>query len=335
MKAGRNSPARCQAGFWSGYLPLAVGSIVVAAAVYSFSPRSFPPAEPTQVHAHDLLVTGLARQDTRILAAGEQGQILIADSPEGPWHSAKLSPQRGSNLVRVIAIDDKVAIAVGHDSWILRSEDRGETWSETSFDPERSEPLLAVAGPFDERIIAVGGFGQFMVSSDQGRTWARETHEALGDFHLNALVQLADGRLLVAGERGMLAVSSDAGRNWEKLPEIYAGSFFGALNLADGRVLVFGMRGNAFFSDDLSSWTRSQTPGTLSLFGGAVDADGSALLVADNDTVLRSRDAGRSFQIASAGERQRLVTVLPIDGQGWLLAGEAGISLRTAQGDAS
>ena len=112
---------------WPAYLATLV---VVVAAIYAFAPRSHPPAPETKVHPNDLLVNGLARQGTRVLAVGEQGHILVADAPEGPWHEAKITPDHGATLTQVAFIGDKTALAVGHDSVILKSTDAGETCRE-------------------------------------------------------------------------------------------------------------------------------------------------------------------------------------------------------------
>ena len=317
-----------QRGFFAGWPAYAMAGIVAAAAVYSFSPRTYPPAPATVVHPENLLVTQVVQRGARWLSAGEQGRILVAAQAQGPWHEAKVAPQRGSNFNDVLFVSDTVVLAVGHESWIVRSEDGGETWNEVMFDAERSEPLLALAGPYDGRLFAIGGFGQYLTSTDEGKSWQRATHEALGDRHLNDLARLGDGTLVIAGERGLLAVSCDGGASWTALPEIYAGSYFGALALADNGLLVYGMRGNAFVTHDRHTWVQSAVPGKISLFGAAVDDDGSIVVVGENETVLRSTDGGRTFDVATAGERNRLIAVVPVDGEGWLVAGESGIGLR-------
>lgn len=323
---------RQQAGFLAAWPAYLVTLIVIVAAFYSFAPRRYPPAPETRVHPEDLLVVDLVRRGTRWLSAGEQGRILIADAEQGPWREARVEPQRGSNFSDVLFVDDKLALAVGHESWIVRSEDGGETWTEVLFDPERSEPLLALAGPYNGTLFAIGGFGQYLSSTDEGRTWQRATHEVLGDRHLNTMTQLTDGTLLIAGERGLLATSCDGGLSWAAMPEIYPGSFFGALALEDNGLLVYGMRGNAFVTRDRRTWIKSDVPGKISLFGSAVDSDGSVVLVGENDTVLRSTDGGQHFGVAHGGERNRLVAVVPVGG-GWMVAGEAGIGLRKPKGE--
>lgn len=317
-----------QSGFLAAAPAYLLTAAVVVCAVFAFAPRSHPPAPVTTIHPNGLLVTGLAQRGSHWLAAGEQGRILIADNAEGPWREAKVAPQRASNFTSVLFIDDQVALAAGHDSWIVRSEDGGQTWTEVSFDPERSEPLLGISGPFNGMLYAYGGFGQFQTSSDGGKTWQRVTHEALGDKHLNAMTQLGDGTLVIVGERGLMATSCDAGLSWAALPEIYPGSFFGALALKDNGLLVYGMRGNAFVTQDRQTWIQSALPEPVSMFGGTVDDDGQLVLVGENGSVLRSSDGGQHFRLAVGGARQRLATVLPVEGDGWLVAGESGIAVK-------
>ena len=346
---------------WPAYLMVL---LVLLAALYSFSHRPPPPFQPTAIYPDRLLVNGLARSGPRLIAAGELGHILVADSPDGPWRSARIEPARGSSFTRAAFIDDKTALAVGHDGWIVRSADAGETWTEVAFDPARPDPLLGIAGPFDGKLYAFGAFGLFLTSGDQGQSWqpgtlvieGEEAQAAVpaeedpnadpfanfgaasesqaADRHLNQMISVPDGSLLLVGERGLVLQSRDSGATWGKLETHYTGSFFGALALPDSRLLVFGMRGNAFVSTDFGrTWEKAQTPGTVSLFSGAVLPSGAVVLVGDNSTVLISKDGGASFQVSSAAEHSGLaaglaeVIVLP-DGS-LLTAGDGGIVRRT------
>ncbi len=342
-----NQPARASAyGSWPAYL---VVSLVLAAAVYAFSPRPNPPFPPTQIEPDGLQINGLARDGSRLIAVGELGHILLADDARGPWNQAKIEPQRGSPLTQVAFVGEGLALAVGHDGWILRSEDRGETWKEVAFDTERADPLLGIAGPFEGKIFTFGGFGLFQASTDLGQTWqpvslvkqeaaAAPTADAdpfaaytqgaggISDRHLNAMTKAGDGSLLLVGEKGLLARSTDNGATWEQLPEIYPGSFFGTLSLPSNTLLVFGMRGNAFYSKDFGkSWTKSGIPEAVSLFGGAVTPQGQPVLVGDNNIVLVSSDDGASFARRSHNERRLLANILPLSESEWLTTGEGGM----------
>ncbi len=354
-------------GSWlSGWPAMLLSLAIVGAAVYSFSPRPKPDYPATEVHVHDLLVTDLAQQGKRIIAVGEQGNILYADNPQGPWKSADVDAQRGSNLTRVLFVDDQVAVAVGHDSWILRSDDGGQSWQEVLFQPERAEPLLGLAGPFDGELFAYGAFGQLQTSRDLGQTWARmelvkqdsESNEddaaldasdpfsdaydpfaafsdgggGFDDFssrHLNAMVQAQDNSLWLAGERGLLARSQDQGKTWVQFETGYNGSFYGLIEAQPGRMLVYGMRGHVYYSDDQGeNWVASQSHTGESLYGGVRKRNGELLLVGGSNSVILSRDAGATFTQVSEKQAKALTAVLVIAPGQWLTAGEAGVRVQ-------
>lgn len=342
-------------------------AVVAVAATYAFSPRPAPAFAPTVVHPDGLLVTGLARSGSRLLAVGEQGRILVADDARGPWHEAKVEPQRGSTLTQVKFIDDKTAIAVGHDGWILRSTDGGESWKEAFFiaspaadaadagaapdagfsaeppgddagaapaesgwtpPPLQPDPLLGIAGPFDGRLFAYGGFGLMLSSTDGGQSWQRISAEAISDHHLYGIVRAADRSLIVVGERGLMARSSDGGQSWSKLPSVYDGSFFGALVLPSKALLAYGMRGNVYRSeDDGKTWQKSTTPVSSSLFGGNVSPRGEIVLVGAGSVILVSNDDGRSFTQPLPGNPHDLAAVLPLTSSNLLTAGDGGLQL--------
>jgi photosystem II stability/assembly factor-like uncharacterized protein len=327
ITAQSGSSGNMPSGSWPAY---ALVLIVLAAAFYAFSPRPEPPFPPTLVHSDRLLINGLAQRGTRVIAVGEQGQIILADAPNGPWHAGKVQPQRGSTLTQVIFTGENTAIAVGHDGWVLRSEDNGESWTETAFDAERSDPLLGVAGPYAGKIFAFGGFGRFMVSGDGGKTWTKETSAAIGDHHVNAMTRTGDGSLLLVGERGLMLRSADNGKSWQTLPSIYTGSFYGVLTLPSKRLLVYGMRGNAFSSGDNGhTWQKSTVPLEVSLLGGA-STKGEVVLVGEGNSILVSQDGGQHFRVAAEGERRSLAAVIPIAAGEWLTGGESGVALKKA-----
>ncbi len=350
-----------------GWPALLVTVSVALAAIYSFSHRPPPEFPVTRVHADSLLVNTLAQQGERYLAAGEQGRILYADQPDGDWLEAKVEPQRHSTLTALAFVAPDVALAVGHDSWILRSSDRGQSWREVHFASDRSEPLLGISGPYDGKLFAYGSFGQFMVSTDLGEHWqtvplvdedaatdaATDGGEVdvtspdydpfaaytagggggggIDERHLNGLIQAADGTLWLVGERGLLAQSRNGGDSWKRVDGVYSGSFFGILELPQGAgLVVYGMRGNVFFSRDGGrSWTQSRVQVPVSVFDGALAADGSVILAGSGDVILQSKDQGASFQLVSQKDRRGIAAVLPLADGSWLTGGEAGIKRQT------
>ncbi len=356
--SSRAAPAAF-AGGWPAYLLVLV---VLGAAVYAFSPRPQPEFPATQIFPDRLLVTSLAASGKRVIAVGEQGHILFGDTGQ-PFQEAKVEPQRGSMLTRVMFIDDHTAIAVGHDGWIVRSEDRGATWKEATFDTEKPDPAIGIAGPFDGKLFAFGAFGLYETSTDGGKTWSKETLNiadeqkkkvvdenadpfanfngggggGLSERHLNAMTKGPDGSLILLGEQGLMLKSKDNGASWHSLPQVYAGSWFGALNLPDGGLVAFGMRGNAFVSHDSgATWKKAEVPNNVSLFGGTVMSDGSIVLVGDNNCVFQSTDGGVHFKLAAQAEHHGLAaglaSVLPLSGGAVLTAGDNGLMVQKLGG---
>lgn len=347
-------------GAWPSY---AVVVILIAAAIYAFSPRPNPPFAATRIAANGMQVNGLVRSGKQWLAVGEQGRVLVAQKPGGPWHEAKLTPQRGSMLTQVLAIDANTLVAVGHDGWIVRSEDNGGSWKEASFNTEHSDPYLGVAGPYDGRLFAFGAFGLYAVSDDQGQTWKKESLVEAGsdqpavtaevaadpyadpfanvsaatggisDHHFNAMTRAQDGSLILVGERGLIARSTDNGASWTSIRDVYNGSFYGVITLPSKTLLAYGMRGNVFHSDDSGvSWAKSATPQALSVYQATVTAKKEVILVGENGVVMVSKDDGRNFILGSLGGQQRSATVLPLAAGKLLIGGEAGISVRHIYG---
>ncbi len=346
---------------------------MVGAAIYSFSPRSYPAFPPTQIKADGFLANSVAQQGDHFIAVGERGVMLYAENPEGPWHDGEVDKTRGATLTRVRFIAENIALAVGHNGWIIRSEDAGKTWQEIQFDEDSSDPLLDIGGPWPSdgpsdgngKLFVTGSFGQFEVSTDLGLTWQEEIlniSDAAGEDsdqastsatdpdsddydpfaafaegggaqnsgteHLNGITQLEDGSLMIVGERGLLLRSGDNGETWNRLEEIYAGSFYGALTTPDNSLLVYGMRGNAFVSQDQGkTWGKSQIPVQQGLFQGTVTDDGKILLVGASDTVLISSDNGQSFKLAASTGTDGLVSVVPLKKNSWLTAGEGGVAI--------
>lgn len=355
-----------------GWPALLLTLAMVAAAIYSFSPRSYPEFAPTEVQPGGFLANSVTHQGERYITVGERGVILYSDSPEGPWQHGEVDNDRGATLTRVRFLAKGVALAVGHNGWIIRSEDAGQTWQEIQFDEDSSDPLLDIGGPWGDpdasKVFVTGSFGQFEVSDDLGLTWQAEllniaeagadTTQASvndpesedydpfaafssgsgaqnsGNEHLNGIARLADGSLMIVGERGLLLRSSDNGETWNALDDIYDGSFYGALTTPDNQVLVYGMRGNAFVSADQgATWKKSQIPVQQGLFQGTVTDQGSIILVGASDTILLSRDNGAHFEVASSVGTQGLVSIIPLAQSSWLTAGEGGLAVMRPEKD--
>lgn len=350
-------------GLLKGWPALIFSVYLVAAAIYAYSPRHYPPSPETRVHADDIIVIDVAEQDGRYVAVGELGNILLTDNPTGEWHEAEIHGAHRATLTAVNFVAEDVAVAVGHSGWIIRSEDGGQSWTEVRFDKNQDAPLLGLTGSHNGKMLAVGAFSQYLVSKDLGRTWKARTLDmkkvgedaqnpeakqsekeynpfaafmagggiqALAQLHYYDIAAASDGTLFLAGERGLIARSRDQGQTWLRLDEIYDGSFYGLVPLPGNRMLIYGMRGHAYVTDDGGkTWQRSDIPVAYSLFAGVHTEDGRIVLAGAAHTILVSTDGGADFTLLEANSRSDIADILRISGDKWLTVGIAGIDVIT------
>jgi photosystem II stability/assembly factor-like uncharacterized protein len=231
--------------------------------------------------------------------------------------------------------------AFGAFGLLLASDDQGQTWQPLALEVDGAggDAAAAPAVPADPNADPFADWQATGGSTDPFAGF--DAASVGGPGHLNAMTQAADGSLILAGERGLLLKSTDRGQTWQRLPEVYAGSYFGVLALPSKTLIAFGMRGHAYRSTDLgASWQEASVPSSSSLFGGGVDARGQAVLVGAGHTVLISRDDGLTFELAAPLARDGLADLVALPDGRWLTAGDAGVKLlpavaATQAGDAS
>lgn len=282
--------------------------------------------------AQHALVNGIARAGERLVAVGQRGHILVSDEQGKTWRQADVPVS--SDLVAVTFPTPTVGWAVGHDGIVLHSKDAGATWTRALDgrqlgtlmvdyykreaanlgDEKRAAALLqeaerfAAQGPenpfldiaFENANIGylVGAFGLILRTADGGATWQPMLHASENPkaLHLYA-VRAIGGEVYVAGEQGLFL----------KLDrQAPGGGPFKAIELPYKGTL-FGITG---------------TPQALLAYGL-------------RGTLLRSTDAGRSWQTVPTGVPVGL-TASSIDAQGRIvIVSQAGHVLLSTDGGAS
>jgi len=117
------------------------------------------------------LLNGLARAGDRIVAVGQRGHVLWSDNAGQDWHQAEVPVS--SDLVAVHFATATQGWAVGHDGVILHSADGGKTWQrQRDGRPDAADvPLLDVWFRDERSGYAVGAFGTLLETGDGGKTW--------------------------------------------------------------------------------------------------------------------------------------------------------------------
>ena len=291
---------------------MAMALIVIAASIYSFSPRHVLPLQDSSIPVDRMQLTTIERSKAGLIVAGELGSILVSADEGKTWKAATLSNERQALITRIIFVDDQLGLALGHEGWILRTEDGGLNWTETNFSESNGEPLMSAARLPSGDWLALGAFGQVLRSTDNAKSWQADSLPGLTDWHLNDISSSADGQhWLIVGEAGTAVRSADGGQTWETIEPFYNGSLYGAVSLGAGHWVTYGMRGHVFTSaDDGLSWQETKVPAPISLYGHAVLPDGELLLVGQGGMVLSSKDGGKTLEIASREGRASLTDIV-------------------------
>ena len=291
------------------------------------------PAHPTPAllvqHAEKGLLLGITSVGDRLIAVGGNGVIVISDDG-ATW--AQVPSPVDIALTAVSFADAQQGWAVGHDAVILHTNDGGKSWKMQNFQPDLNAPLFSILALDAQHAVAVGAFGTVKSTEDGGEHWNDVASDALSSdkLHLNAITKLANGTLFIVGEHGLAAASQD-GHEWHRLESPYEGSFFGTEPWGAQGAIAFGLRGNIYATADVHTvkWQKVEANSTSSLFGGAATANGKAVLVGNDGTLVAVNDAGvaRKLSIAVQGQGRAGTYTALVGSRGALvMVGDGGVT---------
>jgi photosystem II stability/assembly factor-like uncharacterized protein len=278
-------------------------------------------------------------------ATGHDGVVLRSDDAGKSWIK-QLDGYRANALIRAEAEarlkQARTALEQGGVDLAARKEaleraqfSLDDVIAGAQFGPSR--PLLGAWFDNERDGYVVGANGQILVTRDGGRNW-RSLGNALNNpdaLHYNAIGGGAAGQKIIAGEGGKV-YRSKRDDVWQTLDTGYNGPLYGVLRFAqgdDGEVLLaYGFGGRIFRSADGGKTWRHVAEGLLNatLVAGVQLKNGALVLLAQDGTLLLSRDQGQSFtrHAAPAGQRVAAMAALP-DDSALLVAGVGGARLIT------
>jgi photosystem II stability/assembly factor-like uncharacterized protein len=168
-----------------------------------------------------------------------------------------------------VAFDGPRGVAVGDVGRLRVTEDGGTGWTDVPVPTRLALLGVTISG---EHAIAVGQMGTILYRDANGR-WVQAETDA--PVRLFAVAVNADGIALAVGQFGTILRSTDGGRQWAPVEVSWDGMFEDP------------MQRLSFFEPNL--------------FDVALRDDGTAVIVGEVSLILRSEDAGRSFEAVHAG----------------------------------
>lgn len=337
---------------WNRLASLSLATVIATAANLGISQTAIADALPSLIapKAISSVLTDVTYTGKRYVAVGTRGHILLSEDGQN-WRQVISPVSRMLNKVQFI--DANTGWAVGYDFAVLKTTDGGENWALMHYKEDPGWAFYSVFFVDPNLGFAMGERGTFMRSDDGGKNWAEVENDLIDlGMHMNDMTRLNSGTLIMVGEKGLVARSNDKGETWEMLVEPYIGSFFGVLPQGDNGFITFGLRGNTYLAPDATAlipqdplewdeygreqitdpekltelgWQYLENPVTESFFGGAVLANGDAVLVGVNGSIARSdKAAGRMVAIDNPGDTT-LGSAVVKDGH-LIMVGVAGVS---------
>jgi len=255
------------------------------------------------------LVNGLALAGDRLVAVGQRGHVLLSDDQGKSWRQAQVPSS--SDLVAVAFATPQQGWAVGHDGVVLRSADAGASWTRVL--DGRSAGALMLEHYRREAATATDAKQAAALVQEAERFAAQGAENPFLDI---AFENANTGYLV--GAFGLIFRTTDGGASWQ--PLLHATDNPKALHLyavraVGGEVYVAGEQGLLLKLDrDTGRFRALELPYKGTLFG--LTGTPRALLVHGlRGTLLRSSDAGRSWQTLNTGLQVGL-TASHTDAQG-------------------
>jgi photosystem II stability/assembly factor-like uncharacterized protein len=225
--------------------------------------------------AHKGLLTDVARAGDRLVAVGEQGQVIFSEDDGKTWTQAEV-PVR-VNLTSIHFSTPLKGWVAGHDSVVLHSEDGGKTW-QTQLDGAKAVKIVLAAAKKDvKRLEAKSAEGGEDIAYQLDMAMYR-LEEAQRDIELGPSKPLMDIWFkndlegFAVGGFGYFFYTSDGGITWEdhasKVDNPDFLHLYAVNGVAGDAVFIVGEEGNIFRSEDAGkTWKHLESPYTGGLFG--------------------------------------------------------------------
>jgi photosystem II stability/assembly factor-like uncharacterized protein len=288
---------------------LALAAVLAAALAATVSAREVLPVKPAGWRdvldtpatksplASRTLLNGLANAGDRVVAVGQRGHIVWSDDSGRNWRQADVPVS--SDLVAVTFANVTTGWAVGHDGVVLRSTDGGQSWT-TQLDGRRVGEMMVRYYQREAAALAADDPKRAGLLVDEARRF--EAQGAENPFLDVWFRDASEG--FVVGAFGLVLHTNDGGITWE--PWLHAvdnpkGLHLYAVRGIGADIYIAGEQGLLLKLERGDTRFRAlELPYKGTLFGVTGNAR-SVIAYGLRGTVLRSVDAGRSWQQTPTG----------------------------------
>ncbi len=248
----------------------------------------------------------ITKEDIHGVMAPDKDNIWICGAYGTIYHSAdggETWVQQESGIKETTLIDgtflnNKTGWIVGHYGVILHTADGGTTW--TRQDSGLDKHLFSICFVNEKIGWAAGEWSTILHTTDSGTTWSRQTEEVDKIFSNILFTDPLNG--WIVGEAGIIQHSSDGGKTWqEQMPK-------------------------SFERASIEELFENQRPALFNIF--ARDKQ-TVLLCGMDGHILRTADAGKTWDVMPTGTKLSLYSLFLIGNRGWAV-GDKGAYLTSS-----
>ncbi len=240
--------------------------------------------------------------DGKVWVAGDNGMIWHSEDFGETW--VEQISNNTNNIYDITVNDDGLGFIVGSDgpediTWIRKTTDFGETWFDTEATFSGATHLNDIAIN-NGVVIVCGNDGYIAKSEDFGVTFT-QLAAGLTDNDLESITVNGDLGFAV-GEDATIFKTDDNWNTLELIENDYRDGFNAITFNQDDEIISCGANGNVCKSDYSATVWEEKTVPAYVLWGGFMLDEDNWFFVGDNQTLLKTDDAGNSFEIIKVGE---------------------------------
>lgn len=269
----------------------------------------------------DTPVAGFHRYGKTLLARSGQGRLLHTDNDGKQWQIHQLASKGFFTDSAQDATSGAIVVS-NHLGEVARSTDGGRHWRlvQTEFGGHRPYLTAIRFDASNRNLIAVGHQGSMLRSVDGGLRWEEALPPGIPVSFTALIYDPARKTMAVPGKGGYMLGSQNAGEVWQTarvgLPEYQRDALF----TAAGDVLVTTgdvgnlYRANGQATDWLTPDIAYPDPSTPPAYRALVEglSDQTLLAAGPPGTIMRSTDAGDSWQVTHAAKPEQAEAIVQL-----------------------
>jgi photosystem II stability/assembly factor-like uncharacterized protein len=272
--------------------------------------------------------------DGKAWVAGDNGMIWYSEDFGETW--VEQISNVTNNIYDVTVNDEGLGFLVGSDgsaniTWIRKTTDFGESWFDTEATFSGATHLNDVVIN-DGVVIVCGNDGYIAKSEDFGVTFT-QLAVGLTDNDFESITVNGDLGFAV-GENATILKTNDNWNTIELIENNYRDGFNAITFNQDNEIITCGANGNICKSDySATVWAEKAVPAYV-LWGGFMLDEDNWFFVGENQTLIKTEDAGNSFERMNVGEFEQVLrdVVFFDENTGIVAASNDGLYYRTTDG---